>query len=166
MWNFAFGTILQQCHALGPVLSVNWRDLNLTEWDFYFQFSTCPYFWYCWQVFCRKISGGLCEESILSSSGVRSACPECVHCHYIPLLTKEERNLYESWCMFVNVCFSVGTAPALCVLLHRENVIATNHSCQERVKSSGEQWKSHIIFNYLNYRSKTLMIIMLMECHC
>lgn len=90
-----------------------------------------------------------CEENILSSSGVRSTCRDCVHCYCVPLLTKEEGHLYENWCIFVIVCFSVGAAPAICVLLHRENVIATNHSCQERVKSSGGQWKSHIIFNYL-----------------
>lgn len=73
--------------------------------------------------------------------------------------------------MEVDVClwmsFSVVIASAICVLLHRENVTATHTFCQERIKSSGELWKSHIIFNYLiNYISKPFMIIMLMECHC
>lgn len=71
------------------------------------------------------------------------------------------------WDVCLGMSFSAAIASAICVLLHRENVIATHRFCQKRIKSSGKKWKSHIISNYLiNYRSKPFMIIILMECHC
>ena len=116
------------------------------------------------KLFCRKSSGGLGRKHSQQLCGSEVHVLILITVTDTPLLTKEEGHLYEV-CLLMS--FSVGIASAISVLLCRENVIATHSSCQERVKSSGKQWKSHIIFNYLiNYRSKPFMIIMLMECHC
>lgn len=104
------------------------------------------------------------KEAFLGALWVRNACPDSDHCH--TSAPPKRKGIYRKVDVCLGMTFFVAIASAVCVLLHRENVIATHRFCQERIKSSGKQWKRHIIFNSLiNYRSKPFKIIMLMECH-